>query len=218
MVATAQTKRNDGLNDKQAAFCQEYIIDFNATQSAIRAGYSKKTAGAMAGRLLGLVKIQERIKEVTKQREQRTNVTADRVVQQLARIAFMDVKDIVDWGTEERKYLIRVEKKDDGEEIEHYRTEHVEYIRPKDPDEVDGTLIQTIKMGKYGFEIGIPDRMRAFEMLAKHLGVFDDRPQTTVSIEGYVNALYSRAKGGDLWEGFNNGGPDEGDGSNGDSE
>lgn len=215
-MGTTRDKRNEGINDKQEAFCREYIVDFNGTKSAIRAGYSKKTAGAMAGRLLSLVKIQDRIRDLTKQREQRTNVTADRVVQQLARIAFMDVKDIVDWGTEEVKYLLRTETDEFGVKTEHFRTEHREFIRPKDPDEVDGTLIQTIKMGKYGFEIGIPDRMRAFEMLAKHLGVFDDRPQTTVDVGAYINALYARAKDGDLWEGFNNGGPDVEDDTNGD--
>lgn len=216
-METAQTKRNDGLNDKQTAFCQEYIIDFNATKSAIRAGYSKKTAGAMAGRLLGLVKIQEKIKEMSKQREQRTNVTADRVVQQLAKIAFMDIKDVIDWGIEEQKYLIRTVTDEFGVKTDHYKTEKREFIRPKDPDLVDGTLIQTIKMGKYGFEVSIPDRMRAFEMLAKHLGVFDDRPQTTVDVSAYINALHDRAKQGDLWQGFNNGGPDEGGEDDGNS-
>lgn len=216
-MGTTRDKRNEGINDKQDAFCREYIVDFNGTKSAIRAGYSKKTAGAMAGRLLSLVKIQERIREYTSQREQRTNVTADRVVQQLARIAFMDIKDVVDWGQEDVKYLTYTETKPDGEKIEHYRNEKRVFIRPKDPSEIDGTLVQTIKLGKYGFEVSIPDRMRAFEMLAKHLGVFDDRPQTTVDVSAYINALHDRAKQGDLWQGFNNGGPDEGGEDDGNS-
>jgi phage terminase small subunit len=185
------------LNDKQLAFCREYIVDLNSTQAAIRAGYSDKTAGAIGSRLLKNVKVEAEIKRLMDQRSERTNVTADDVVRQLAKIAFLDMRDIVDWGMEKR------ERKDGSEYM-------AEYVRPRNAEEVDGTLIQSVKMGKFGFEIMIPDRMRAMEMLAKHLGVYDDRPQTTVSIEPYKKALWERAQAGDVWAGFNNGGPDPG--------
>jgi hypothetical protein len=77
-------------------------------------------------------------------------------------------------------------------------------------DQIDGTLVQSIKMGKHGIAVELPDRMKAMEMLAKHLGVYDERPQTTVNVDGYKKALWERAAAGDVWAGFDNGGPDPG--------
>lgn len=210
----------EALNDKQRAFCREYIIDFNQTQAAIRAGYAKKSANVTSSRLLTNANIQQEISRLVKERADRTDITADRVVEQLARIAFMDIKTIVDWGVEERNVDDGVEFKEINgktEAFKKYRKEPYEYVRPKNPAEVDGTLIQAVKMGKHGFIIEIPDRMRALEMLAKHTGVFDDRPQTTVDVGSYVKALWDRTAAGDIWDGFNNGGPDPGGDDDGDS-
>ena len=99
-------KRKDAkphLNDQQELFCREYIIDFNGRQAAIRAGYSPKTAAATASRMLNNVNTQAFLRELKVEREKRTNVSADRVVDQLAKIAFMDVKSIIDRGKEKKK-------------------------------------------------------------------------------------------------------------------
>lgn len=68
------------LNDKQETFCQEYVIDINATQAAIRAGYSEKTANRIASQLLSKLDIQERIAELKQERSQRTQIDADWVL------------------------------------------------------------------------------------------------------------------------------------------
>lgn len=68
------------LTDKQEVFCQEYIIDLNATQSAIRAGYSAKTANRIASQLLSKLDIQEKIAELKLSRSERTAVTSDWVL------------------------------------------------------------------------------------------------------------------------------------------
>lgn len=78
------------LNDKQQRFVDEYLKDLNATQAAIRAGYSAKTAYAIAEKLLRKAEIQEAIQAAMKARSKRTEVTQDRVLQELARIAFFD--------------------------------------------------------------------------------------------------------------------------------
>ena len=82
-------------NDRQEKFCQEYIVDLNQTQAAIRAGYSKKTADVQASRLLTNVKIQARIQELMQKREQRTEITADKVLQRWWDIATADPNDII---------------------------------------------------------------------------------------------------------------------------
>jgi phage terminase small subunit len=76
------------MTPQQEAFVREYLIDLNATQAAIRAGYSAKTAGSQGERLLKNVEIAEAIKEAQAKRAERTEITADRVLQEYARIAF----------------------------------------------------------------------------------------------------------------------------------
>jgi phage terminase small subunit len=82
------------LTPKQQRFVDEYLIDLNATQAAIRAGYSKKTAQEQSARLLSNVMVQQRVQEQMKAREQRTGITQDRVLKELARIAFFDIRKL----------------------------------------------------------------------------------------------------------------------------
>lgn len=80
------------LTPKQEAFVQEYLIDLNATQAATRAGYSARTANEQGARLLANVSVRLRLQEAMKEREQRTHITQDRVLQELARLAFSDLR------------------------------------------------------------------------------------------------------------------------------
>ena len=84
------------LTEKQQRFVDEYLIDLNATQAAIRAGYSAKTADVQGSRMLGNVKVQQAIAEAMAKRSKRTGVNQDRVVLELAKIAFVKMTDIVD--------------------------------------------------------------------------------------------------------------------------
>lgn len=68
------------LTPKQEMFCCEYLVDLNATQAAIRAGYSAKTAGSMSVKLVAKSAIQRRIRELRVEREKRVSVTADYVL------------------------------------------------------------------------------------------------------------------------------------------
>lgn len=78
------------LTDKQKIFCKEYIKDFNATRAAKASGYSEKTAGRIGGDNVQKVEIQKEIKKLMSKRIERTEISADRVVQELAKIAFSD--------------------------------------------------------------------------------------------------------------------------------
>lgn len=75
------------LTEKQKRFCDEYLIDLNATQAAIRAGYSARTANEQGARLLANVSVQEYIARKMAERSRRTGVNQDRVVLELAKIA-----------------------------------------------------------------------------------------------------------------------------------
>jgi phage terminase small subunit len=77
-----------GLTDKQERFCQEYLIDLNGTQAAIRAGYSERSAKEEASRLLTKDNIQQRIKELQEQISLRLEITQDWVLKR-----FKDISD-----------------------------------------------------------------------------------------------------------------------------
>lgn len=79
------------LTVKQERFCTEYIIDLNATQAAIRAGYSKKTANRIASENLSKPDIQRKIQELQQERAERTEITQDRVLKELAGIGFAPI-------------------------------------------------------------------------------------------------------------------------------
>ncbi|WP_310731021.1 terminase small subunit, partial [Burkholderia multivorans] len=84
------------LSAKHQRFVDEYLIDLNATKAAERAGYSKRTAGQIGFELLKKPEIAEAISEAMKAREQRTGITQDRVLRELARIAFFDPRKLFD--------------------------------------------------------------------------------------------------------------------------
>jgi phage terminase small subunit len=65
------------LTDKQEAFCREYVVDFNGTQAAIRAGYSEKTANEQAARLLANVSISNRVKELREEHSEQLEITIE---------------------------------------------------------------------------------------------------------------------------------------------
>ena len=78
------------LNPRHARFAQEYLIDLNGAQAAIRAGFSKRTARSAAARLLTNADIRAAIDEAKLARAERTKITVDNVLQELARVAFFD--------------------------------------------------------------------------------------------------------------------------------
>jgi phage terminase small subunit len=110
------------LQPKQEKFCQEYLIDLNGSKSAIRAGYSEKTSREIASNLLTKVNIQSYIQLLREKQIKRTEVTADKVIKEIARIAFADPRNILD---EEMK-LKNIHELDENETacIQEINTKH----------------------------------------------------------------------------------------------
>src|SRR5215469_1569992 len=81
------------LTPKQSRFVEEYLVDLNGKQAAIRAGYSPKTAEVQASRLLRYAQVQAALKAAMEARSKRTQITADRVVTELAKLAFANLGD-----------------------------------------------------------------------------------------------------------------------------
>ncbi len=82
-----QSMMKEKPTSRQARFVDEYLIDLNATQAAIRAGYSRKTAQEQGSRLLSNVMVAAAIEKAMAERSQRTEITQDQVLKDLARIA-----------------------------------------------------------------------------------------------------------------------------------
>lgn len=87
MAKRADKSRGETLNAQQRQFCVEYVVDFNATQAAIRAGYSAKTAGQQGHALLKNPHVQTYLTAVINKRAQRTEITADWVLSSLVDVA-----------------------------------------------------------------------------------------------------------------------------------
>lgn len=84
------------LTAKEQAFVDQYLVDLNASQAAIRAGYSPKTAGTIGAQVLNKPHVADAIQKAMQKRSQRTEITQDRVLQELARIAFFDPRRLFD--------------------------------------------------------------------------------------------------------------------------
>lgn len=164
------------LTAKQQRFCDEYLIDLNATQAAIRAGYSPKTAEQLAYQLLQKTSVQNHISELQKKREKRTEITQDSVLHELALIAFAKASDYA--RVVEKDAMVEVDGNmvpvldEDGNQVK-YRT--VEPILTEELTEDQKKAIAVIKKGRDGFEIKPYSKIQALELLGKHLGMFTDK-------------------------------------------
>lgn len=93
------------LTAKQERFVAEYLVDLNATQAAIRAGYSEKTATEQGSRLLTNVKVQEAIAKGQNKTAEKLEITKDRIVEELAKIGFSNMLDYMRAGSDGDPYL-----------------------------------------------------------------------------------------------------------------
>jgi phage terminase small subunit len=158
----------NGLTAKQERFCQEYLVDLNATQAAIRAGYSEKTAFSMGHENLRKPKIQERISEAMKKREERTHVTQDMVLKELALIGFSDLKNYMD--IDENTGAIRARGFDQmpGETSRALESIKEDRVIKEDANGEQVTVYDKVKFKTHS-------KIRALELLGKHLDMFIEK-------------------------------------------
>lgn len=152
------------LTQKQQLFVNEYLVDLNATQAAIRAGYSVKTAAEQGSRLLTNVKIQDAIEEEMAKRSRRTGITQDRVLQELARIAFVNPNMVID--------------AEDGSVREGATEDDLASIQGVKVKKVFGEKTDSEER-----EIKFHDKLRALELLGKHLGMFKDKVELSADVD-----------------------------------
>ena len=161
------------LPPMQDRFVDEWLIDFNGTQAAIRAGYSERSARSIAGRLLTKDNIQREISRRQKDLQRRTEVSQERVVKELARVAFADATDYVQVET-------RTVEKNDGTELS-YQTVTLTETAELSADQ--RAAIAGIKQGANGVEVKLHDKIKALELLGRHIGMFNDKIEVRATVE-----------------------------------
>lgn len=146
------------MTKKQKRFVEEYLIDLNATQAAIRAGYKAKNgqrASEIGHELLQKTQVSEAISEAIAERSKRTGINADRVLLELARIAFVNADDVIN---AEDATLKEGATRDDLAAIQSVK-------------------VKTFKGKGTEREIKLADKLKALDMLGRHLEMWNDKLQ-----------------------------------------
>ena len=149
------------MTKKQKRFIEEYLIDLNATQAAIRAGYSPDTAKSIGSENLTKPDIKAQIAKAMAERSRRTGVNADRVVMELAKIAFVNANDVIDPKTATIK----------------------EGALPEDTAAIQSVKVKTFGEDGLEREIKMADKLKALELLGRHLGMFKDKVELSGALE-----------------------------------
>lgn len=152
------------MTKKQKLFCEEYLIDLNATQAAIRAGYSPDTAGAIGSENLTKPDIRACIDRSMAERSKRTGINADRVVMELAKIALVNAADVINADDATLR-----------EDAAPEDTAAIQSVKVKTFPTKDGEGVER--------EIKMADKIKALELLGKHLGMFKDKVELSGSLD-----------------------------------
>ena len=171
------------LTDKQKVFVNEYLVDLNATRAykvAYKSCKKDETAAAASSRMLKNVKVIDYLNQRMKKREERTEITQDKVIKELASIAFANGSDFA--KVVEKSYMKPI-KNDVGEVIgeEEVFYKAVELVKTEDLEEGKKKAISGIKETKFGIEVQSCDKVKALELLGKHLGMFTDKVELSGS-------------------------------------
>ena len=144
------------LSPKRERFCQEYIIDLNGKQAAIRSGYSEVSAEVTASRLLSDVKVKARIAQLMAERAKRCEVKQDDVIVELKHLGFSDMRNLAEWNS----VLVKLK---DSSEISDADAACVESVS------------QTVSKDGGSLSIKLHSKTKSLELLARHFGMLHDK-------------------------------------------
>lgn len=169
------------LNARQKRFVEEYLVDLNASAAARRAGYSLKTADVSGHENLKKPEIAEAIALAQKKRSEKTRITAERVLEELARIGFSDprklfdaqgtLKPIAEWEEDSARAIASIETLEVFEGSGDSRT-----------------IVGHTK------KVKLWDKVSALEKIARHLGMFIDRVKLEGGVQVEVTELVCRSR------------------------
>lgn len=159
------------MTDAQKRFADEYLIDLNATR-AYKTAYPSvskdETARANGSRLLTNANVKTYIDKRQKDIQNKTNITQERVIQELASIAFLDTTELVQ--VKGRRAIL---------------------TNTEDLTEGQRKAVASIKKGKFGIELAVYDKLKALELIGRHLGMFKDKLEVSGSVDAGLEKLNS---------------------------
>ena len=173
------------LNDKQRRFVDEYLIDLNATQAAIRAGYSAKTAYSIGEENLRKPDIAAAVALAQAERAARTQITAARVITELAKIGFADIRKAVNW----RANVTALVEDDDGTPRMAVTNEVCLIDSDKIDDETAVAISEISQTAQGGLKVKFHDKQAALVNLGRHLGIFTDKTVMELNVTHESAAL-----------------------------
>lgn len=163
------------MTPKQKAFVAEYLIDLNTTQAAIRAGYSAKTADVQGPRLLGNVGVAAAIEAGAAKRANRLEITADKVLQEFAKVAFGNMLDYV---TIDANGAARI----DFSALTRDQASLISSIETEEWTEKEEGRVRKTKFRLY-------DKLNALVQLGRHLKIFEGEMDAGDRLDQLVAAL-----------------------------
>ena len=176
-------RKAEKLTDLQKKFIKEYLIDLNITAAALRAGYSEKTAYSIGQETFNKPHIQAAIQKEMDKRARRTEITADKVLEEYAKLGFSDVTDYLQVVTER---ILVGHDKETGEPI----SDISQFVLMKDTANIPKSklaAISEIKQAKDGsISFKLHDKKGALDSIAKHLGMFAERVELTGKYGGPI--------------------------------
>lgn len=185
----------DRLTPKQQQFVREYLIDFNATQAAIRAGYSPKTAQVIGAENLKKPMVAAEIQRLGQKTAQKLDITRESIMQELAAIGFARASDFVRVETEP---ATRIGIHPITGEVVNLPGGYCQTVRITDTDDLPeekAAALAGIKQGANGIEVKLHDKVRALELLGKAVGVFDGgRDTPTEATNNLFEAIVASAQ------------------------
>lgn len=172
------------LNPKQQRFVEEYLVDLNGKQAAIRAGYAAASAEVQASRLLSDAKVAAAVQNAMDRRSKRTEITQDQVLSELAKIGFADIRKAVRWFSQTN--VASVDLDEEGEALVEEGSlrfavrNQVELVSSDEIDDATAAAISEIGQSSTGaLKVKLHDKRAALVDIGKHLGMFRDRVELT---------------------------------------
>jgi phage terminase small subunit len=163
----ATRRRTDDRRDK---FIAEYLIDLNGTKAAERAGYSTKAARQQGTYLLSIPSIRARIDAAQAERAKRSEITADRVIREVARLAFSDMRRYANWGASG----VRMNES---------------AVLSDDEAAAVAEVSETVTKDGGSQRFKLHDKAKALELLGRHFGLFPTKHEITDPRSALANML-----------------------------
>lgn len=209
-----ETLENAELTDRQRLFCIYYVQCFNATKAYQKAYNCDYNSALRAGpRMLGNVGVKSEIQRLKQAHQNREFFSEDDIFQKYIDIAFADITDYMEFGTEEVPVMSMygpVQVTDEKTGKKTTLTKIVNVARFKDSSQLDGTIISEVKVGRDGASIKLADRMKALEWLTEHMNMATEEQKAKIALlkakvmnddgdeaadDGFLDALNASAAG-----------------------